>query len=349
MHGGGADDLRHVLCATEMHAGNHAYFSHDLVYSRGFGLGKPRGLPVRTAAQASANFPGGFPLRPIDGSRFEFSVPDPEALRSSGQVFAGRWMVLSDGGVFDNLADAWHLEASDRAERLEAVLSTRLSMEEERAIGRYRWSDKVPDHLAERVESRREEFKEVHADSFDRIEAIRKVPDCLVVVNAGTSVPWHRVVSAWVPLLGEVLGFVKITHVMYNNLTTQRVRDLRVRFANEQPAGAVVDMAENPGDLWDSADRGITLQEFRDKLRLDDESDRDFDTFEKSRRVRTTLLPLGVETTAHLLYHGYVQTRAILYARLGYDPIHSRAAFDDFCSLARGEPRVPPADVTPVC
>src|SRR5205823_6246591 len=26
--------IRHVLCATELHAGQHAYFTHDLVYSR---------------------------------------------------------------------------------------------------------------------------------------------------------------------------------------------------------------------------------------------------------------------------------------------------------------------------
>ena len=43
--------------------GGMRYFSHDLVYSRGFALGRPGGLPLRTAMQCSANFPGGFPLR----------------------------------------------------------------------------------------------------------------------------------------------------------------------------------------------------------------------------------------------------------------------------------------------
>jgi hypothetical protein len=126
-------DVRHVFCATEIHSGQHAYFSHDFVYARGFGLGRPALLPVATAVQVSANFPGGFPIRPLRAPRFDFSLTDrfedvieqgvrigrdilmedEDIARSQAHKQAHdevayvpnrplpEWLMLSDGGVFD--------------------------------------------------------------------------------------------------------------------------------------------------------------------------------------------------------------------------------------------------------
>jgi len=53
--------IDHVICATDLHAGEHVYFSGNFVYSYRFGWGKPGTLPLYVAVQASAAFPGAFP------------------------------------------------------------------------------------------------------------------------------------------------------------------------------------------------------------------------------------------------------------------------------------------------
>src|SRR5690606_32807776 len=127
--------VRHVFCATEMHTGQHGFFSHDFVYARGFGLGIPNKLPVAAAVQVSANFPGGFPIRVLSASRFGFWATDRfedvtkhgfgmgrdilmadkdylRAVREQRFYIAGpvpKWLMLTDGGVFDNLATDWYI------------------------------------------------------------------------------------------------------------------------------------------------------------------------------------------------------------------------------------------------
>jgi hypothetical protein len=91
--------VRHVFCATEMHTGQHAYFSHDVVYARGFGLGRPARLRVSTAVQASANFPGGFPIRPLRTSRFDFFITDRFEDVTSHGLGWGRGILQPDEDV----------------------------------------------------------------------------------------------------------------------------------------------------------------------------------------------------------------------------------------------------------
>jgi predicted acylesterase/phospholipase RssA len=106
--------LDHVICATDLHAGHHVYFSSRFVCGYGFGLGEPHELPLHVAAQASAAFPGAFPLRSILRSRFDFEPSnDPDEPDSSGT----RALKLVDGGVYDNMADQWAQGLEARARR----------------------------------------------------------------------------------------------------------------------------------------------------------------------------------------------------------------------------------------
>ena len=116
---------------------------------------------------------------------------------------------------------------------------------------------------------------------MDRIKSLRASPECIVVVNAGTSVPWSAVRRAGIPYIGEALGFVKVTDIMYRNTTAVRVRDLSQRFEARRPVGLVVDMADAPdavidGYLIDTNQRGPSSGRVRQLLEaaIDDQDPR---------------------------------------------------------------------------
>lgn len=99
--------LDHVLCATEMHVGEHVYFSDRFVCSYELGWGTPGDLALHAAVQASADLPGAFPIRWMTTRRFGFQ----QGQRTS------RVMALMDGGVYDNMADQWLQGVASRKQR----------------------------------------------------------------------------------------------------------------------------------------------------------------------------------------------------------------------------------------
>jgi predicted acylesterase/phospholipase RssA len=98
-----ARSLDHVMCATELQSGEHFYFAPTFLYSYRFGCGRPRELQLSTAVQASACLPGAFAARRLATAPYKFrrsaSVTEPATI--PGQ------MLLTDGGVYDNMADQW--------------------------------------------------------------------------------------------------------------------------------------------------------------------------------------------------------------------------------------------------
>ncbi|HUL83046.1 MAG TPA: hypothetical protein VL131_12945 [Gammaproteobacteria bacterium] len=290
-------DVRHVFCATEMHSGRHAYFSHDVVYARGFGLGSPAGLPIATAVQASANFPGGFPIRPLRASRFGFSLTDrfeeaveqgikqgrdilttaPDLVEASAaNRFVPirplpRWLMLSDGGVFDNLAVDWFVDSEQRRRRF---------------LMRLNWDwDPESSWWHEHGTNTRDEAI---------LDRLRDSSGCMIVVNAGITSHWQRTSSAQisVPLIGEVIGLSQISSTMYNNYTKERVRAVADH--------VVVELA------------GL------------------------QRVVPTTLLPLGRKVTADLLRAGYHDANEVAYRRFSHPYLQTSYRSEDFEALASG-------------
>ncbi len=105
--------LDHVFCATELQSADHLYFSPGFIYSYRFGVGDPAELALSTPVQCSACLPGAFrprrlPSRPHGFRAHPGVVPPKEPPRS---------MVLSDGGVYDNMADQWQQGFSERVQR----------------------------------------------------------------------------------------------------------------------------------------------------------------------------------------------------------------------------------------
>lgn len=95
------DELDHVFCATDLHAGEHVYFSQSRVVSFRFGTGIPGDIELSTVVQASAAFPGAFPVSWQPTARHEFSKP------KQAEAAKAKSMALVDGGVYDNMADQW--------------------------------------------------------------------------------------------------------------------------------------------------------------------------------------------------------------------------------------------------
>jgi predicted acylesterase/phospholipase RssA len=96
----------HVFCATEIHAGEHVYFSAGFVGSYRLGWGEPADLLLCDVVQASASFPVGFPPRRFPTTRHRFA---------NGRVVS-RDMLLLDGGLYDNMADQWARSSFKRPE-----------------------------------------------------------------------------------------------------------------------------------------------------------------------------------------------------------------------------------------
>lgn len=85
----------HVICTSDLQTCEPVYFGRGFVYSWRTGFGKAADLEVATAVQCSAAFPGAFPPVSLPTRRHGF---ERTVLRR---------FLLSDGGVYDNMATEW--------------------------------------------------------------------------------------------------------------------------------------------------------------------------------------------------------------------------------------------------
>lgn len=92
--------IDHILCATELQSAEHLYLSPRFLYSYRLGLGAPADMRLSTAVQASACLPGAFSPRRLKTA--------PHGFRGGhGQAAGAGEFLLTDGGVYDNMADQW--------------------------------------------------------------------------------------------------------------------------------------------------------------------------------------------------------------------------------------------------
>ena len=96
--------LDHVICSTELRSSEQVYFAGDFVYSYALGHGTPADMLLAHAVQASAAYPGGFPPATLPARKLNFSG----APRIPGRpTTPPDYLVLTDGGVYDNMGDQW--------------------------------------------------------------------------------------------------------------------------------------------------------------------------------------------------------------------------------------------------
>ena len=98
----------HVICSCDLQSAKAVFFSGRFVYSYPLGWGVPGDLPLARAVQASACLPGAFAPVVLPIERHDFS------LAGAGEQPLTR-MLLTDGGVYDNMGTEWLLNLWSRA------------------------------------------------------------------------------------------------------------------------------------------------------------------------------------------------------------------------------------------
>lgn len=274
---GVARSLDHVLCATELQAGEHFYFSPRFVYSYRFGCGLPGDLPLSTAVQASACLPGAFAARRLAAApcRFERSAEVTEPAAVPGQ------MLLTDGGVYDNMADQWAggLAARVRDNAALPVMTPAL------------------DELIVANGSAGPKWTAVGASwlpIWNELSTLLRVKDVQYAVS--TSTRRHDLVTFWDAAARAGRGVTgALVHI------AQSPFEVPDAFAHES--------------TW--PDRSARAREAIDWLG-DTEANRAAwaEVADQSRKLPTVLRRLGPDATARLLWHSYVLAACNLHVLL---------------------------------
>jgi hypothetical protein len=213
-----SSDIDHVLCACDLHGRHHVYFGRDFVYSYGLGLGARPRLALSAAMQSSANLPGAFAPRPMLAAPFRFT----------GARYRSPVLALTDGGVYDNMADEWLLSFGERAgsfrERASAIADPELRGQLQTA--------------AERLQARD--------------------PNFLVIANGSGPLGFHFAWTTFVPLFGELAGLLRVKSILYDNGHTTRRRMIVDEFIDRDLTGILVHISTDP---WSVVRDGLATQD----------------------------------------------------------------------------------------
>jgi hypothetical protein len=294
-------EIDHVLCATDLHAGEHVYLSGRFVCSYRFGYGRPADLPLRTAVQASAAFPGVFPVTWRRTAPHRFQQP------GDSKAASAKRMALVDGGVYDNMADQWAQGLAARERRWKDLQS----------------AFRACDELVVVNASAGMEWSSVAALRLPLLgELLSLLRDKSVLYDNGNSVRRRELVTRFETAERDGEGMRgALVHIPQSPFkvpdgfaSTGEQADERARRANDV-------LARLEGSGKDAAD---VREEWRQ-------------TAEANAAVATTLVPLKKEVCARLLHHGYVLAMANLHVLLGY-PLHEVPDRERFARLLDDPP-----------
>ena len=313
--------VEHVYCATELQSGEHIYLSPRFVYSYRLGVSPARELHLADAVLASAAFPGPFPPLKFPTSEFNFRFGAEEPPAS---------VVLSDGGVYNNMAEQWLIG-----------IAKRLSGRDEDA------------NAAQRATCLKE-FTRLH-----------EPPDEVIVVNASAD-PGDKKIGTLKGLSLELRALNRLPLALYDTGNSLRrsslIRDWdKARRTGQGTRGTLVHIATQPPLSVSIARRNfergqgpnakaeLAAAQAAERLATSPLGPGNAPIDWKKRAdlncaVGTTLDPLGEETTARLLQHAYVL--AAVQSCLHLDkPLPDEAnwptlfGWERFLALASGEPR----------
>jgi predicted acylesterase/phospholipase RssA len=298
--------LDHVFCATDLQSSEHVYFSRSFVYGYRYGLGEPGNLPLHDTVQASACLPGAFPPRwlavdrhrfayPTDTLRPDEACPPPEDRPPKRP----RYMVLTDGGVYDNMADQWALGFDGRRtcwpsiDEAHAEPADLVVVNSSAGLG---WS----------------RFGRSNVPGLGELFSLLRVKDVLYDQTTATRRRLLRDRSVQAMRSGGKaamrIGLVNIAQSPFD------VPKAFAGFAGEagDRARAVLDKLGDTEAAWETDSRA------------------------NATRVSTSLSRMGADVTARLLHHGYVLAMGNLHAILGY-PLLDVPPRERFSRLASEE------------
>ena len=280
-------NVQHIVCATEVRGGEHVYFSGDFMCSYRLGWGCPADVGLADAVQVSAAFPGAFPPRWLSTAQHNFA---------EGARDTPRFMVLADGGIYDNMAEQWPIGVASRKRR---------------------WP------------SRSESLQEadalvvVNASGPLQWDAVRR----LHVPVIGEVFALHRVLRV---LYDKTTATRRISLVDRFDRATEEQQSLEgaLIMINRSPFWTA-DYFDRQGDTWPER----ALRARRVLVALGDDNREQWEELARSNTdVKTTLSRLGTDVAANLLYHGYVLAMANLHVILGL-PLIEIPSIDRFRKL----------------
>jgi predicted acylesterase/phospholipase RssA len=276
-------DIDHVLCACDLHGRHHVYFGKDFVYSFRHGLGTRPSLPLDAAVQSSANLPGAFPPRPMRSSPFLFTDP-----RDASPLLA-----LTDGGVYDNMADEWLLSFRQRT-------ASWLRRAKEVAV-----EDPT---LGSNLRAAAERL-------------VNREPNFLVIANASGSLGSRFAWTTFLPIVGELLALLRVKSILYDNGNSTRRRYIVDQFIDGDLSGIIVHIDTHPTDIFSdgkaSADRTVKARAEAAETRMSSTPGFTRAGTEEEAGTGTTLYPLGRGRIAKLMQRSYAI--ACIQAHIWYD------------------------------
>src|SRR5262249_32149476 len=269
-------ELDHVICATDLRSSEQVFFSGDFVYSYQLGHGVPADLALAKAVQASAAFPGGFPPAHLPTRRHDFTGAPSGG---NGPKKPPTHMVMSDGGVYDNMGDQWARGFQDRVARW-------------RDLGKGR---RPPDQLVVVNASARVPWQRFGAGMIPLFSDIALLVRVLNVMYINTTnVRRQDIVSSYNP--GRPEGTSGLAGALVQ--------------ISQSPFTVADKFARATGPVGERAREVINMlgPENRDKWA---------EIAEENTNVPTSLNALGVEVSARLIRQGFVVAMTNLYVIFG--------------------------------
>jgi hypothetical protein len=272
--------LDHVICSTEFRSAEQVYFAGDFVYSYALGCGVPAELSLATAVQTSAAFPGGFPPPTLPTAQHKFTgAPPPSA---GGPPEPPAQMVLTDGGVYDNMGEQWARGFSARLKRCPTLANGRVKPDQlvvVNASARIPWSP----------------FRRRLFPLLGELLALLRVNDILYINT--TNVRRQEIVDSFNP---------------FDPLKGGGLQSALVQISQSP---FVVASAFAKGDSPVAARAKAALEVLKNGPSSDDWTI----IARENAAVGTSLSKFGVDVTSRLIYQGYVVTMCNLHVLFGDD------------------------------
>jgi hypothetical protein len=307
---GNEEGVDHVFCSTDVQAGEHVYFGRGFIYSYRLGKGDPNKLPLHEVVQASANLPFAFPLKRMATSGHDFAYinptkcPDPE---DRPDPVPPKHMVLTDGGVYDNMADQWAQGFEGRASSC--------------------WPEIANEHHEPK------ELVVVNASAGLEWERMRRL--------------WIPLVGEFLGILKivDVLYDQTTAHRRWGLVGRFDRADLAgggmrgaIVHIGSSPFASPRFFTHPEQARWESHGRPKRAQDVIDLLESSGENEETWrQTTRHNAAVATVLCRMGARDTASLLRHGYLLAMANLHVILKYPLPTSLPPIDHFEALARSD------------
>jgi hypothetical protein len=293
-------DLDHVICATELQSGEQVYFSRSFIYGYRFGKGDPGELPLYSAIQASACLPGAFPPRWLPTQPLAFAYQSAECPKKEDRLKRlPDYLVLTDGGVYDNMADQWAQGFSDRLRCWPGLKDGHYEPEELIVVNASAGLGMRP-------------MRRARIPAFGELAALWKDKD--VLYDQTTAIRRQGLVGR------------------FDRAELQRKG---MRGALVHIPQSPFEVPDAFSDRADWPDRQRWAKQALQALGDSQKTREDWEAVARANaEVGTVLNRLGTEVSARLLHHGYVLAMVNLHVILGYPmlPVPDRDRFEEFVS-----------------